>query len=348
MGKKYLGKLKGFFVLDIDYKYIDELFDLKTVDFKVGYKSEDYHRLHELFDKKYNIGNYEFSFDYCCSSLIERLFKKYVTEDTIVIHSKRDHPSVFKCLEKFPCKELICLDHGYYLQDGLRKDPRTERTDITKEFSIRKFQKRLQRKDYSNIFFLSYGSNVCDGEVRDNRIFQRIFKLCDEYCKNIIKVLDDCQGSMWIDRDYSIYDYVLWTAHATLSCFDVGVLISAPNMPIIGTYHIGEEYLYDNYRRLLMNEEFAHNWNKYLSLATGVNLSCAPHLFNLKLTKDYPESYFRALQKGKSNISEPVDIHVEAQRFIRLRVEQFMGKKGKYRLLRALRFILDEREFIEA
>lgn len=333
-------------MLEINYKPIDDLFELKEQDFEVGFKSHDYHLLHELFDEKYNIETYDFSFEFCCSDLIKRLFNEYVTDKTIIITSRRDHPSVASCLENCPCLEFIYLDDGEYVEADRRTEPRLIRPNIAKEFSLRKLSERLERKDYENILFISYGANVCDGEVRENRVFERIFRILDKYCENTIKVLDDCQGCMWIDRDYSLFDYVLWTAHATLYKFDVGILMNKPGLKPLGIYHVGEEFLFDNYRRLLLNKEFAQSWNQSLTEATGIHLSSAPHLFNMKFTKDYPDDYFRQIQADKPNISKITNIKIEANRYIRLRVEPFMAADGKYSLLRSLRFILDEKEFI--
>lgn len=333
-------------MLEIDYKPVHELYDSNPHDFEVGYVSEDYRLLHKIFDEKYNIANFDFSFDLCCSNLINSLFKKFVGPRTIVIASRRDHPSVEECLKTFECKEIVYLDDGTYLNSDGGPDPRLNRN--SGDFSIRKLSERLSVKDYDNIFFLSYGTNVCDGEVRDNQFFRRIFSVCDSCCENTVKVLDDCQGSMWIERDYSIFDYVLWTAHATLFMFDTGILLSAPNSPKLGMHDVGEEFLYDNYRRLLNNTDFVSSFNKQLSLATGTNLSSAPHLFCLRLLKDYPTDYFRDLQSGRSNVSQIANIKVDSNRFIRLRVEYFMNNKGKHSLLRALKYIYDEREFIDA
>ena len=331
-------------MLDINYKPIHELYDSYPYDFSIRYASYDYHLLHELFDEKYNIADFNFSFDLCCSALIEALFKEYVKKRTIVIASRRDHPSVHKCLEGFEYRELIYLDDGEYLKEGTGADARVNRN--SKNFSFSKLSQRLSIKNYDSILVLSYGSNVCDGEVRDNEFFSKIFKICELNCDNTIKVLDDCQGSLWIDRDYSIYDYVLWTAHATLWSFDVGILLSKPNMPALGVHNVGEEFLYDNYKRLLMNKPFVSAFNKSLTLATGIHLSEAPHLFCLPLTKDYPEEYFYDLQRNNPSVSNTVNIKIDSNRFIRLRVENFLRRNGKFNLLRALRYIYAEREFI--
>ena len=233
---------------------------------------------------------------------------------------------------------------GNILQEELVLTPRIYRN--SNDFSIRKLSDRLEVKDYDNIFFLSYGSNVCDGEVRDNKFFEKIFKVCEMHCENTVKVLDDCQGSMWIDRDYSIFDYVLWTAHATLGLFDVGILISKPNMPELGMNHVGEEFLYDNYKRLLQCKDFVSSFNKQLSLATGVHLSQAPHIFNIKLARDFPADYFLEKQVDKPNVSQIANIKVESSRFLFLRVEHFMNDQGKYKLLRALGYILMDRDIL--
>ena len=110
-------------MLEIDYKPIDDLYDLNYHDFSVEYVSNDPLLLHELFDEKYNIGDRNFSYGMCCTDLIRALFEKFVTKQTIVIASRRDHPSVEKCLKSFECKELIFLDDGEYLAGGAGPDP---------------------------------------------------------------------------------------------------------------------------------------------------------------------------------------------------------------------------------
>ena len=331
-------------MLEIDYKPIDDLYDLNHHDFSVEYVSKDPQLLHELFDEKYNISGYNFSFGLCCSDLIRALFEKFVTKNTIVIASRRDHPSVEKCLKTFDCKELIYLDDGKYLASGSGPDTRLFRN--SKDFSIRKLADRLAVQDYDNIFFISYGTYVCDGEVRDNSFFEKIFKVCDMNCDNTVKVLDDCQGCLWVDRDYSIYDYILWTAHATIYQFDVGILTSKPNMPEVGMHHVGEEFLYDNFKRLLQCKDFVSSFNKQLSLATGTHLSQASHIFSLKLNKDYPEDYFHDIQHSHPNLSQVIPMKVEARRYLSLRVERFMNTHGKYKLLRALGYVCMNREIL--
>lgn len=329
-------------MLEIDYKRIDDLYDLNYHDFEIQYVSKDPQLLHELFEARYNISGYNFSFGMCCTDLIRSLFEEFVTRNTIVISSRRDHPSVANCLNAFECKELIYLDDGTYLEAGSGPDTRLFRN--SEDFSIRKLADRLAVKDYDNIFFISYGTYVCDGEVRDNKFFEKIFKVCDMHCENTVKVLDDCQGCLWIERDYSIYDYILWTAHATIYMFDAGILLSKQNLPALGMNNVGEEYLYDNYKRLLQCEEFVSSFNKQLSYATGTHLSQAPHIFCLRTAKDYPENYFHDIQHSHPNLSQVVPMKVEARRYLSLRVERFMNNHGKYKLLRALGYAYQERE----
>ena len=325
-------------MFEVDFKYIDELYKLKTSNFEKVYESVDYHKLHDIFDSMYNIRDWDFSFDMSCTDLINSLFEKYVTPSTLIIASLRDHPSVREALNN--CSQEMVMDYDQettvggviFLDDSW--------------FNIRVLIDRLENLKYDNILFISYGTLVCNGEVRDNKYFQRLFQLCDKYCDNVIKVLDDCQGSLWIERDYSLFDYVLWTAHATIDSFDTGILLSAPNMPALGAHDVGEEFLYANYKRLLENECFCKSWNKYLSLATNFHLSQAPHIFSVPLTKDYPESYFSDLHKGKKRGMTKAPLKIDANRFIRLRVERFLTYESKYLLLRGLRDIYYEREFV--
>ena len=256
-------------MLNIDYKYIDELYKLKDTDFKFQYNSSDFLELHSIFDEKYNIRNYNFSFDLSCSRLIDKLFSYYVNPNTLVISSYRDHPSVKKSIEDHSYKDIFWLDK-----------PDEILMDMYSNLLI-----RVSAQDYSNIFIITYGTHVSDSEVREERFFKNIKGICEEYCDNVILTLDDCQGSLWIDRDYSIFDHILWTAHATFSLYDTGVLISKSNLPILGGYHFGEENLPYNYRNLLTFSDFCLSWRGYLEKATGLETSDiykAPHIFNIE------------------------------------------------------------------
>ena len=74
-------------------------------------------------------------------------------------------------------------------------------------------------------------------------------------------------------------------------------------------------------------------------------MSDAPHIFSIKLNKDYPEDYFEHLQEAE-NVSRAVLIKIDGNRFIRLRVEVFLNPDNKYDMLRALRYIYRERDNI--
>lgn len=138
---------------------------------------------------------------------------------------------------------------------------------------------------------------------------------------------------------------MLWTAHATIEGFDTGILLSRPDTPVVGLHNVGEEYLYENYRRLLENETFCKSWNKYLTLATNYHLSEAPHLFTIPTKKDYPERYFIEKHTARFGVNSP--IMVDGFRYIRLRVEKFIVEEGKYLLLRGLQDIREEEEFLD-
>ena len=151
-----------------------------------------------------SLDQYYVSYDSCATNIINKLFDTYVTENTLIITSFNEHPSVLNNLNKFNSNNIVYINN------------------ISTIFN-------LNFQQYSNIFIYicatpAYGTNIIP-----NSIIKKLQKKIYTYNNNIITVLDDVQGFFLYPRDYSIYDYIIGTAHAIIPNFNLGYVISKRN-----------------------------------------------------------------------------------------------------------------------
>ena len=155
-----------------------------------------------FFNKKQLLDNQYFSFDSCATNIIDRLFKENVDDDTLVITTGSEHPSVVNNLIK--CKNVIKLIRGGHINYN--------------ELNIDNI---LQ---YKKIFVYTIAVSSGDSCFTPNSIITQLKTIL----KNIptIFVLDAVQELFLTPRDYSIFDYVIGTAHALIPNYNQGIVIS--------------------------------------------------------------------------------------------------------------------------
>ena len=162
------------------------------------------------------------SFDAGETEIIVKIFEKYVDDETLVIYSDREHPSVVESVEK--CKNILKLNYS--------KDI------VTFNFSI--IEDKI--KDYSKVFVILNGTQVGSAEVIPQYYFIKLKELLRD--KETTLVLDAAQEMFLSPRDYSIYDFVLGTAHAVVDSYDIGICISNHKEYIAEkVYNWGNDYL---------------------------------------------------------------------------------------------------------
>lgn len=213
--------------------------------------------------------NYNVYFDTCATNIIDWLFNQYVDDDTLVITTMSEHPSVKKNLEK--CKNVL-----YMCCNG----------KVIKEF----YKQSDQIRKFKKVFVYSIALSVGDGQITYNDIMQDLKRDLDLMQIQSIFVLDAVQELFMLPRDYSLYDYVIGTAHAFVTQYDTGILFSREYIESLKEcLSRGNQYL-DLLSILMRNKEKLYQF-KYVMmqvfgsyLATDNALSVTengPYVFNL-------------------------------------------------------------------
>lgn len=207
------------------------------------------------------------TFNTCCSNFIRELFAKYVDDDTLVISSDCEHPTVKECLSN--CKHTLIL---------------SQYTDI-RLFNFNKTITELTK--YKKVFVYIIAMRNDTGEITPQTSMLKLKELIKD--KEHIMVLDDVQGMFFIPRDYTPYDYILGTGHVAVRNFNMGIMISKEYYGGIRAVNWAEDYLVALkivLARLNKLHKFRYACNEYFkSYITQYNASqalAAPHVFYLK------------------------------------------------------------------
>lgn len=291
-------------------------------------------RPYTFIDSPYNVSNYfsledayfdrmpfcnitskthQISFNESGTAFITDIFKEEVDEDTLVISTYYEHGSVQTILNNISNKLLL----NYEL-------------DIC-QYNLDKIL--YEAKKYKKVFVYIIGTQLSTGEIIPQLFFE---KLKQAFVKNNIihkMMLDDVHGMFLVPRDYSLFDYILYTAHAIVKDFNMGMLISKKNTFEFGKkeYSWGNEYL----KRLdiiLKRKEkifmFKHillsYFNELFSVANVFSYytQTVNHIFSIKTKNIYFTDKERLLlEKYNIQVSE----HQNINNWIRIRYQDFIS-----------------------
>lgn len=139
------------------------------------------------------------------TTLIDQLFERYVDDDTLVITTEDEHPSVKTNLAK--CKNVltICASGRLLTNDK----PLSEHI-----------------KGYKKIFVYILGLSVGGNHFAFQNLFEELKNFLELMNKQYKMVIDAVQELFLIPRDYSMFDYVIGTAHALFPDYECGYMIS--------------------------------------------------------------------------------------------------------------------------
>lgn len=213
--------------------------------------------------------DYHIHFDTCATNIIDNLFFKYVDDDTLVITTMSEHPSVKKNLEK--CKNVIYMCcNGKVIEDFYKQSDK-----------IANFKK---------VFVYNIALSVGDGHITYNDNLLELKRNLDSLGIQSVFVLDAVQELFMLPRDYSIYDYIIGTAHAFVTKYDTGVLLSKEYIPSAKScLSQGDQYL-DLLSMLIKHKEQLYQFKyvmvqvfgKYLSTDSALSVTeNGPYVFNL-------------------------------------------------------------------
>ncbi len=138
----------------------------------------------------------------CATNLINQLFDIYTeNDDVLIVTTGYEHPNVNKILQNK--KNVLYID--------------IFNIDLLYESILQ------SSKKFDKIFIYISGTQISTGYFVDDIYFKKLKMI---FSKNkVIMVLDDVQGMFLADRDYTIYDYIIGTAHSLCPYYDTGFLI---------------------------------------------------------------------------------------------------------------------------
>lgn len=252
--------------------------------------------------------NHTITFDTCGTNLINELFKKYVNDDTLVISTSYEHNSVQEILNSIDNKIIL-------------------NTDDLKKHNISSIMN--YNKPFKNAFVYIIGTQISTGEITPQDFF---VKIKDYFLNNNIEhtiVIDDVHGMFFIPRDYSLFDYVLYTAHAILPDYNMGMLISKHGDIGEKIYNWGNDYLKKLYK--IKEKIYYYRWFRnilldyfYEFISSG---ECIPynqtvdHIFAMETNGlMFTEKNYNKLKEYGITISE----HKNYKNFIRIRFQEFI------------------------
>lgn len=138
------------------------------------------------------------------SIFIKELFFKYVDITTFVIGAA-EHTTIRSCMDNIQNK--LYLDWN-----------------IIKKYDIDTIINQFKQSNCKKIFI--YGTGILNSQVVPQSFYIKLKeRLSEENIEHVI-VLDDVQGMFVVPRDYSIFDNVIFTCHALVPNFDLGILLS--------------------------------------------------------------------------------------------------------------------------
>ncbi len=264
-------------------------------------------------------------FDDSGTALIEQVFEREVDDDTLVISTQYEHGSVRKCLEN--CKNVLFVQS--------EQDIRSYKTKEIVQ----------KTKGYKKVFVYIIGTQLSTGEITPQNFYVELKKELEEHNVNFKIMIDDVHGMFLLPRDYSIYDYVLYTAHSLVPEYDMGMMITKEDGYGIKAYNWAKEYLrrldiilQNRYKMSLFKNIMIQYFSKLVADTSVFRLysQTVDHIFSIE-TKGmkYTQAEWDKLDSYKIRVSE----HDNYMGFIRIRYQEFV-RHPKEKALEGLKLLL--------
>lgn len=186
----------------------------RSTDLKVYNDSEEYRKIvTDNFIKYISYGNissetHNVTFGDSATELIQRLFKHYHADNdnTLVVYSNNEHHSAKNCVDK--CKHTLEVSYD-------------------EEILLSKVDRVVnEAKKFKSTLIYIIGTQISNGLISPQDFFIKLRKELDKNNIDYTLILDDVHGMLFVPRDYSLFDYVIYTCHAWVLNYDAGVLIS--------------------------------------------------------------------------------------------------------------------------
>lgn len=261
------------------YQYINTFYTLEEKSgliqdsSNINYFWNDIVSLYKKILPYSNLNNYTLRVAPNCSFFIKKLFTKYVNNKTFVISTTNEFITTKECLDS--------VQHKYLL-----------RYDEIKKLSIDKIINEIKKSCCDNVFIYMVGTLPATGQIVPQQFFIKLKKaLLDLKLPNFM-VLDDVHGMFIVPRDYSLFDYILYTGHSYIPDFDIGFAWTKEKD--FGSEDINKTLNYYNRLCLYLSkiqkiQEFSIFLSEYFSEElSDSNMLClftntVPHFFALNL-----------------------------------------------------------------
>lgn len=245
--------------------------------------------------------------------LITKLFTHCVDDDTLIIYSSSEHQSVVENVNRFKHSLSITTDEIQQLNFS----------NILREI-----------KNYKKVFVYIIGTEISTGRIIPQKFYTRIKQILVNNNKEHVIVSDDVHGMFITPRDYSIFDYIIGTAHALVVGYNMGIIITKkenPEFGIIATNWLEEylkplnvvlsrkEKLYDFYKVISMYLE-DYVYDKRTKLLPNIT----PNIFALRIPKTIISEKLRLQLREYQIKVEGYNVDNTQHCFIRMRGQQFI------------------------
>ena len=175
----------------------------------------EYIVLSKLYKKLLNFVDdekYRLEVDVNCRSLIKTIFERYVKKDTFVITTVEQHSSVQDLVRELDQTHTykICIGGKEHLAPDL----------------IKRILTAYKKTNCTNIVVLIPGVVPGFSYIFDQKIFECLKKELVKSNIPHILVLDDCQGILYTQRNYELFDIITFTADTLFIGFKMGMLFT--------------------------------------------------------------------------------------------------------------------------
>ena len=271
--------MKEAFEYWLNYKKLseEELIRLNTIreEDKIFSNESDYKQLEdELFSKmpfcQLNSENAHITVSPTASELIEKLFETFVNDDTLIISTSVEHPSVVNARNK---QKNIYNLHYY---------------DEIKQLNLSKLKSSI--KCFKKVFVYIIGAQISTGEITTQVFFKKLKQTLDENNIESIFVLDDVHGMYIYPRDYSFFNFIIGTAHALIRPYDMGILIHNDTLNK-QEYKIGEKVYNWVYQYITKLDTILERKDKLFMLGQILNEYFAKYTDFQRYTDNIPNIY---------------------------------------------------------
>lgn len=256
------------------------------------------------------LGDKKLTFGESATWFIDSLFKMHVDDKTLVITSSLEHPSVQENCKKV--KNYLTIPY-----------------DEIQNLNINRFVEKLNGGNYNKVFVYIIGTCISSGEITSQSFYIKLKEYCKSKKIRVILTVDDVHGMFWVPRDYSIFDYIIYTCHACVDEYDMGVLLSKDGDLGEQDLFKGTEYL-ERLKIILKRKDKAYllyyilqNYFEELLTLPGYKLAerGSRHLFSIKVNNCKSAEW---LEEKMKEYSIRLESSQEALNYILLRTGWFI------------------------